>query len=84
MLYTEGRPSPSPCDNDAFIRPVPPPQILNLAENFTRNEIIPVAGDYDKSGEFPWPVIKKAHEIGLMNLHIPTKYGGEEVATIDF
>jgi len=52
-------------------------EVLDLAEQFTANEIIPVAADYDKSGEFPWPVIKKAHEVGLMNLHIDPKYGGQ-------
>ncbi len=50
--------------------------ILELAETFTRNEIIPVAADYDKSAKYPWEVIKKAHAVGLMNLHIPETYGG--------
>ena len=57
-------------------------QFLDLAENFTRNEIIPVAAEHDKSGEFPWGVIKKAHEVGLMNMHISPKYGGNESAVM--
>ena len=56
---------------------------MELAESFTRNEIIPVAAHYDKTGEFPWPVIQKAHETGLMNLHIPQKYGGMGLGTLD-
>jgi acyl-CoA dehydrogenase len=56
---------------------------MELAETFTRNEIIPVAAHYDKTGEFPWPVIRKAHETGLMNLHIPQKYGGMGLGTLD-
>ncbi len=59
------------------------PQFLGVAEQFTANEIIPAAGDYDKSGEFPWPIIKKAHEVGLMNLHVPPKYGGMGLGTLD-
>ena len=39
--------------------------IQKLARDFARNEIAPVAGQYDKSEEYPWPVIKKAHE-GLL------------------
>lgn len=58
-------------------------EYLDLAESFTKNEIIPVAGHYDQTGEYPWPVIRKAHETGLMNLHIPEKYGGMGLGTLD-
>merc|ERR1712098_980506 len=58
-------------------------EYLDLAEKFTKNEIIPVAAHYDKTGEYPWPVLKKAHETGLMNLHIPQEYGGMGLGTLD-
>ncbi|TRY79995.1 hypothetical protein TCAL_12103 [Tigriopus californicus] len=58
-------------------------EILDLAEKFAREEMIPVAAEYDKTGAYPWPVIKKAHELGLMNLHIPEKYGGMGLGTLD-
>jgi len=58
-------------------------EFLDLAENFTKNEIIPVAAEYDRTGEYPWEVIKKAHATGLMNLHIPEKYGGMGLGTLD-
>ncbi len=51
-------------------------EMLGMAEQFTANEIIPVAAEYDRTGEFPWDLIKKAHGVGLMNLHVPAKYGG--------
>lgn len=51
-------------------------QLLETVTKFTRDEIIPVAGDYDKSMEFPWEVIKKAHSCGFMNADIPADYGG--------
>ncbi|EDV50437.1 probable medium-chain specific acyl-CoA dehydrogenase, mitochondrial [Drosophila erecta] len=51
-------------------------QLQELARKFTREEIIPVAAQYDKSGEYPWPIIKKAWELGLMNNHIPADIGG--------
>ncbi|XP_014370090.2 probable medium-chain specific acyl-CoA dehydrogenase, mitochondrial isoform X1 [Papilio machaon] len=50
--------------------------LQELARKFTREEIIPVAAQYDKSGEYPWPIVKKAWEIGLMNGHIPEHCGG--------
>lgn len=47
-----------------------------LARKFAREEIIPVAAEYDRTGEYPWPLIKKAWELGLINTHIPPDYGG--------
>merc|ERR1712038_1398794 len=58
-------------------------EFLDLAEQSTKNEIIPVAPHYDRTGEYPWPVLKKAHETGLMNLHIPQEYGGMGLGTLD-
>lgn len=50
-------------------------QLLETVTKFTRDEIIPVAGDYDKSMKFPWDVIKKAHNCGFINANISTEYG---------
>jgi len=58
-------------------------EYLDMAEKFTREEIIPVAPHYDRTGEYPWEVLKKAHENGLMNLHIPEEYGGMGLGTLD-
>jgi len=57
-------------------------EMIDLAEKFTREEVIPVAAEYDKTGEFPWKIIKKAHETGLMNLHVPQQYGGMGLGTL--
>ena len=58
-------------------------EFLELAEQFTKNEIIPNAPAYDQSGEYPWEILKKAHATGLMNLHIPQEYGGMGLGTLD-
>ena len=50
--------------------------IQQLAREFSRNEIAPVAEEYDKNHEFPWPVIKKAQELGLTTMAVPEEYGG--------
>ncbi len=47
-----------------------------LARDFARKEMIPVAAEYDRSMEFPQPVFEKAWELGLVNTHIPEAYGG--------
>ncbi|CAH1366629.1 hypothetical protein MTP99_007941 [Tenebrio molitor] len=51
-------------------------EFQELARKFAREEIIPVAGEYDKSGKYPWDIIKKAWSLGLMNGHIPEDLGG--------
>lgn len=51
-------------------------QFQEVARKFTREEIIPVAPQLDKTGEYPWDIVKKAHSIGLLNSHIPTDVGG--------
>lgn len=48
----------------------------NLARQFAKEEIIPVASKYDKSMQFPEDVFKKAWEVGLVNIHIPEDCGG--------
>lgn len=50
-------------------------EIQELARKFTREEILPVAAEYDKSGKFPWDIIKKAWSIGILNPHIPQDCG---------
>jgi len=50
--------------------------IQELARDFARNEIAPVAEHYDKSHEFPWPVVRKAQELGLTAMTVPEEYGG--------
>ena len=44
------------------------------ARDFAIHEIIPVSRKYDKSGEFPFDVLQKAFDQGLMNTIIPKKY----------
>ncbi|KAM4654930.1 medium-chain specific acyl-CoA dehydrogenase, mitochondrial isoform 1-T1 [Amazona ochrocephala] len=46
------------------------------ARKFALEEIIPVAAQYDRTGEYPLPLIKRAWELGLINSHIPESCGG--------
>lgn len=47
-----------------------------LARDFSRNEIAPVAEQYDKSHDYPWDVVRKAQDLGLTIMGVPEKYGG--------
>jgi len=40
------------------------------AHEFAEREIRPVAAKYDATGEFPWPVVRKAAEAGLYGIDI--------------
>src|SRR6266852_2625366 len=40
-------------------------EIRDWVHSFAEKEIRPVAAQYDESEEFPWPVVKKAAEVGL-------------------
>src|SRR4051812_19920972 len=50
--------------------------LRDLAHDFAEREIRPKERDYDEHSTHPADVIAKAHELGLMNLHIPEAYGG--------
>ncbi|MCA9969966.1 MAG: acyl-CoA dehydrogenase family protein [Anaerolineales bacterium] len=51
-------------------------EIQRLARDFSRKEIAPVAEHYDKTHEFPWPVVRKAQEMGLTVMNVPEEFGG--------
>ncbi|HEX6207852.1 MAG TPA: acyl-CoA dehydrogenase family protein, partial [Actinomycetota bacterium] len=48
------------------------------AREFAEKEIRPVAPEYDESEEFPWPVLKKAAEIGLYSLEFYVEMAGAD------
>lgn len=58
-------------------------EMQELARKFTREEIIPVAAEHDRTGKYPWDIIKKAWSLGLLNKAIPQHCGGMEVGTFD-
>jgi acyl-CoA dehydrogenase len=51
-------------------------QLVTTAREFTRKEIVPVAGHLDEEGAFPKDICRKGWETGLMNCEIPEAYGG--------
>jgi acyl-CoA dehydrogenase len=50
--------------------------LRGLAREFAEKEIRPKAAEYDEHATHPADLIGKAHEIGLMNVHLPEEYGG--------
>src|SRR2546430_16694634 len=57
--------------------------LRDLAHEFAEKEIRPKAAEYDERSTHPADVIAKAHEVGLMNVHIPEEYGGLGLSVFD-
>lgn len=58
--------------------------IRQTARDFARNEIAPIAAEYDESGEFPEKTIKKMGEMGFMGIEVPEEYGGAGMDTMAY
>jgi acyl-CoA dehydrogenase len=58
-------------------------ELRALAREFAEKEIRPKAAEYDEHQTHPVDVIAKAHELGLMNLHVPESLGGLGLSTFD-
>jgi len=50
--------------------------LRDLAHEFAEKEIRPKEREYDEHSTHPADVIARAHEVGLVNVHVPEEYGG--------
>jgi acyl-CoA dehydrogenase len=57
--------------------------LRDLAREFAEKEIRPKAAEYDERSTHPADVIQKAHDVGLMNPHVPEEYGGAGLSIFD-
>jgi butyryl-CoA dehydrogenase len=48
----------------------------DLARDIAEKHVRPVAAELDRTGEYPWGVIKALQEVGLMGMWVPKDYGG--------
>ena len=55
---------------------------VDLVSRFVRKEIIPHVMDMERDHVFPWEIINKAWEMGILNLSIPESVKGYEVDII--
>ncbi len=58
-------------------------ELRRLAREFAEREIRPRAAEYDEHATHPADVIAKAHEVGLMNLHVPESLGGPGLSAFE-
>ena len=57
--------------------------LVEETRRFTREKIIPIAGEADRTHEFPMDVYKEAWELGLVGPNIPEAYGGAGMGEVD-
>ncbi|MEA2176813.1 MAG: short-chain 2-methylacyl-CoA dehydrogenase, partial [Solirubrobacteraceae bacterium] len=50
--------------------------IQGLVRDFARNEIAPVAEELDRDKRFPYEIVAKLGELGLMGIPFPEEHGG--------
>ena len=50
--------------------------LQDQVRKFAQTVLAPTAPEIDKSGEFPWPNLKKMAQLGLLGVIVPEQYGG--------
>lgn len=58
--------------------------LREAVRDFARREIVPIAAEFDESGEFPLATVRKMGEMGLMGIEVPEQYGGAGMDTIAY
>jgi acyl-CoA dehydrogenase len=57
--------------------------LRDLARRFARGEMAPHAAECDRVSRFPEEIYRKAHGLGLMNLNVPTDFGGSGLSLFE-
>jgi acyl-CoA dehydrogenase len=58
-------------------------ELRELAREFAEKEIRPKAAEYDEHQTHPADLVEKAHELGLMNVHVPEDVGGPGIPAFE-
>ncbi len=58
--------------------------IRQAARDFAQKEIVPIAAEYDESGDFPSATVAKMGAMGLMGIEVPEDYGGAGMDTLAY
>jgi len=57
--------------------------LRDLARKFARTEMAPRAAECDRESRFPEEVYRKMFDLGLLNLNVPSEYGGSGLGLFD-
>ncbi|MDW8426039.1 MAG: acyl-CoA dehydrogenase family protein [Meiothermus sp.] len=56
-------------------------QIIGALRDFLQAEVAPTATERDETGAFPFEIVKKLGELGVMGAQVPEPYGGAGLST---
>ena len=51
-------------------------QIVRMVRDFVKNDVEPIAAEYDNNDVYPHELIPRLQELGLFGITIPSEYGG--------
>ncbi len=58
--------------------------LQQAVRSFAQKEIVPIAPEFDESGEFPLETVRKMGAMGLMGIEVPEEYGGAGMDTLAY
>jgi short/branched chain acyl-CoA dehydrogenase len=58
--------------------------LRDTVRDFARNEVAPRAAELDESKQFPYELVAKLGELGLMGIPFPAEYGGGGADTLSY
>jgi alkylation response protein AidB-like acyl-CoA dehydrogenase len=58
--------------------------LRDMVRDFARQEIAPVAEDLDRAKAFPYEIVRKMGDLGLMGIPFPEEYGGGGADTLTY
>ena len=58
--------------------------LRDTVRDFARQEVAPVAADLDREKRFPYELVAKLGELGLMGIPLPQEYGGGGADTLSY
>ncbi len=58
--------------------------LRDTVRDFARSEVAPVAEELDRTKSFPYEIVAKMGELGLMGIPFPEEYGGGDADTLSY
>jgi short-chain 2-methylacyl-CoA dehydrogenase len=58
--------------------------LRDTVRDFARSEVAPVAGELDRTHSFPYSIIARLGDLGLMGIPFPERYGGGGADTLSY
>jgi butyryl-CoA dehydrogenase len=50
--------------------------VRDMVRAFAREEVAPIAGEFDEAGKFPWRTVRRMADLGLLGVPWSEEYGG--------